>query len=280
MISRSVRKKRGVTDEMCLLGSVKACEPSQIYKNMSPSVTLYTNPISDCAARVRIALNLKNLPYSSITIDLANQGNLDPEYIKISPSGTIPTLVIDYNNGHYVESGGDGSPVILTQSLATLEYLEEAFPDYRRLLPSFEYPTQRAQVRTLVNIIASDIHPLTAPRVSRLIQEKFHVPAGFHEDENSAPEMSVKKWDVHWIERGLNVYERTLKSSGMMGRFSVGNEITLADVVLVPELWTAEQFGIDLPKYPEIFRIYTDVMEIEEVGRARQKGKGVRTDEV
>jgi maleylacetoacetate isomerase len=243
---------------------------------MSPSITLYTNPISDCAGRVRIALNLKNLPYSSITIDLANQGNLEPDFVNINPSGTIPALVIDYSDDHHNAPGGSVSPILLTQSLAALEYLEEAFPDSRKLLQSLNHPLQRAQVRTLVNIIASDIHPLTAPRVSRLIQEKFHVPPGFDDGGDAVSGMSVKKWDVHWIERGLDVYERALNSSGMMGRFSVGDELTLADVVLMPELWTAEEFGVDVSRYPEIARIYRETMKIEEVRRARQKGKGYK----
>jgi maleylacetoacetate isomerase len=241
---------------------------------MPPSITLYTNPISDCAARVRIALNLKNIPYNSVAIDLANKGNLKPEYVKINPSGTVPALVIDYKDGDDIASGGRDAPILLTQSLATLEYLEEAFPDSRSLLQPLKGPLHRAHVRTLVNIIASDVHPLTAPRVSRLIQEKFHVPPGFDEDGDAMSGMSVKKWDVHWIERGLDVYERTLTSSGTMGRFCVGDELTLADVVLVPELWTAEEFGVDISQHLQIARIYREVMRIDEVRQARQKGKG------
>jgi maleylacetoacetate isomerase len=240
---------------------------------MSPSITLYTNPVSDCAARVRLALSLKNLPHKSITVDLANQGNLDPGYVKINPSGTIPTLVIDSLDG---ETPSDGtSHVVLTQSLATLEYLEEAFPSCKRLLPPLESPLRRAHVRSLVDIIASDTHPLTAPRVSRLIQEKLCVPFGLGDkDNNAVPGMSVKEWDSHWIARGLSAYENTLNSYGTVGRFSVGDQVTLADVVLLPELWTAEDFSVDFECYPRIVGIYRELMQIEEVRRTRQKGKG------
>jgi maleylacetoacetate isomerase len=239
---------------------------------MTPALTLYTNPISDCAGRVRLALYLKNLPYKSITIDLRKQDNLNPEYVKINPSGTIPALVIetvDIDDGAH---SNETLRIVLTQSLAILEYLEEAFPDRRKLLPPLASPLRRAHVRTLVEIIASDTHPLTSPRVSRLIQEKFHVPAGFDDDAISG--MTVKKWDNHWIARGLSAYERTLDSNGPAGKFSVGDEVTLADIVLLPELWTAEDFGVDLGCYPRIGGIYKEMMGIEEVRRARQKGKG------
>lgn len=229
---------------------------------MRPSITFYTNPISDCAARVRLALNLKNLAYKSIVIDLASQQQLEPAYIKINPSGSVPALVIENDNTTPL--------IVLTQSLAALEYLEEAFPETRRLLP--ESALERAHVRTFISIIASDTHPLTAPRVARMIRESFDVPPVSETDATS--NRSVEQWNVHWIERGLSVYEKTLSSVGTVGLFSVGNVITLADVVLLPELWTAEQFGVDIEQFPRIKSIYGEMMKAEEVRRARQKGNG------
>jgi maleylacetoacetate isomerase len=240
---------------------------------MTHSIVLYSNPISDCAARVRLALNLKNLAYKTVNIDLANQRNLDSEYVQINPSGTVPALVI-YKSGVKGSVPDESTPrIILTQSIAAIEYLEEVFSDSRRLLPPLDSPLRRAHVRTLVEIISSDTHPLTSPRVSRFIQEKFREPFSPGNDDVGFG-MLVKEWDKHWIIRGLTVYEKTLTSSEVVGRFSAGDEVTLADIVLVPTLWTAEEFGVDLDDYPRIVGIYGEMMKIEEVRLARQKGKG------
>jgi maleylacetoacetate isomerase len=225
---------------------------------MSEAITLYSSPISDCAGRLRIALNLKQLPYQSVNINLKQQKNLEPDYVALNPSGTIPTLVIGDLYG-----SGPKAPAVLTQSIAALEYLEEAYPDRRHLIPSSDQPLLRANMRTLVGIIANDIHPLTAPRVCRFMLQCFNI----------APDQqkrSVLDWDVHWIEKGLEVYEKVVTRTS--GCFSVGDNVTLADVCLLPELWTAEEMGVDLTPYPVISKLYRELSNIDCIREARQKG--------
>ena len=202
-------------------------------------ITLYSSSISDCAARVRLALNLKRLPYETITINLRKGETQDPKYGALNTSRTVPTLVI-----------GDG--VILTQSLAAIEYLDEVFPD-TRLLP--DNPLDRAKVRTLANIIATDTHPLTTHRAQR----------------KSSPSLSGDKqreWVLYWITGGLRKFEAAVQDTA--GTYSVGNAVTLADVSLIPELWTAERLGVDLSQYPALVRLYKALSAVDEIGNTRQ----------
>ena len=208
----------------------------------TPSLTLYSSPISDCAARVRIALNLKHLPYKIININLRKTQNHDAEYSNISASRTIPSLVID-------------DRIVLNQSLAAVEYLDEMFTD-PRLLPS--NPVTRAKVRSLANIIAMDTHPLTTHRVGRAHRQLF---SGAAVDKHA-------DWGLYWITQGLETFERAIADTA--GEYCVGSIVTLADICQVPELWTAERLGVDLSRYPTIARLYENLSQVDEIRNARQ----------
>jgi maleylacetoacetate isomerase len=214
------------------------------------SVLLYSGAPSDCSSRLRIALNLKGIPYDLKTLT----GAFIPQTPScLNPAQTVPTLVFQD------PSDGKG-PLTLTQSIAALEYLEEAYPDSKSLLP--KDVRSRAQVRTLVSIIATDIHPLTTHRVRDTIFE--HFPA---ETVIEAKQNGNRKWDYHWIRRGIAVYEKLVAQTA--GKYSVGDEVTLADVSLVPELWTGLAMGLELEEFPVVAGIFRRCMEVEAVGRER-----------
>jgi maleylacetoacetate isomerase len=142
--------------------------------------------------------------------------------------------------------------------VAAIEYLDETNPSPHRLLPGS--PLERAQVRTLAAIIASDTHPLTAPRVSRELASKF-VDSLAAERQQAG---NFTDWNRQWVHRGLEAYERTLKrAAASPGRYSVGDEVTLADICLLPQAWRARSFGIPLEEFPLIKRVVTTLEGIE-----------------
>ncbi|KAL4908970.1 hypothetical protein BDW74DRAFT_75607 [Aspergillus multicolor] len=194
-----------------------------------PKVTLYTYFRSSCSARLRIALALKSIPFTSIPINLLKNEQSSTQNTTVNPSATVPTLIIESPNQH---------PITITQSLAALEYLDEAFPSRPSLLPPVSEPAQRALVRTLASIIACDVQPVTNLRILQRV-------APFGVDRAA--------WSKHLIEAGFAAYETIAKNSA--GKFSVGDTITLADVCLIPAVWGAERVGVDLGRYPTIKRI-------------------------
>ena len=202
-----------------------------------PDITLYASPVSDCSARIRIALRLKNLPFTEVTKS-HSQTKGDVVDYQLNPGRTVPTLVIRPDN----RSAGH---VVIAQSVAALEYLDEAFPDTTRLLPDISNPSARAWVRQLVQIITTDTHTLTTCRVSDAV-------AALSIRDNSGPpaKASEHEWGLQWIRKGLAVYNTLAGESA--GSYSVGDAVTMADVCLMPQLWTAMKFGINFDKLPTI----------------------------
>ncbi|KAL4873039.1 hypothetical protein BDV12DRAFT_115818 [Aspergillus spectabilis] len=197
-----------------------------------PSITLYTYFRSSCSARVRIALALKSLPYKAIPINLLKNEQSNPKNTCVNPSATVPTLIITYPNHP------ERASTTITQSLAALEYLDEAFPDHPRLLPPLSQPEARALVRTLADIVSCDIQPVTNLRILKRV-------APFGVDRSA--------WSKELIEEGLRAYESIVKDSA--GVYSVGDEITMADLCLIPAVWGAERVGVELGSYPTVKRI-------------------------
>jgi maleylpyruvate isomerase len=190
---------------------------------------LYDYFRSSAAYRVRIGLRLKGLDYESIPIHLIKDGGeqLKPQYRAVNPSGLVPAL---QDNG-----------AVITQSLAILEYLDEVHP-VAPLLP--RDALGRARVRSLALAIACDIHPINNLRVLRYLVKD----AGLSEGAKNA-------WYVHWVQEGFAALESQLAASADTGRFCHGNTPTLADIVLVPQVFNAVRFKIDMAPYPTIMRI-------------------------
>lgn len=190
---------------------------------------LYSYFRSSAAYRVRIALNLKGLPYETVPVHLLKDGGqqLAPAYRKLNPSALVPTLV-------------DGD-LALGQSLAIIEYLEETHPQ-PPLLPSD--PAGRARVRAIAQGIACDLHPLNNLRVLKYLKHEMKV------------EEEVKNaWYRHWVQVGLDSLEAMLADSPQTGRFCHGDAPTLADLCLVPQLYNARRFDCDLSGVPTLARI-------------------------
>lgn len=212
----------------------------------TPKVTLYTYFRSSCSARLRIALHLKSIPFTSIPVNLLKDEQLSPSHLEINPSGLVPALVIEEQ---HPSSSSPSKVTTITQSLAALEYLEEAFPSHGcSLLPPPSELHKRALVRTLASIVACDVQPVTNLRILKRVAS-----VGF---DRAA-------WSKDLIEDGLRAYEKI--AAKCAGRFSVGDHITMADVCLIPAVWGAERVGVSLDAFPTVKRISANLEEEEAV---------------
>ncbi|TDY15772.1 maleylacetoacetate isomerase/maleylpyruvate isomerase [Paraburkholderia sp. BL6665CI2N2] len=190
---------------------------------------VYTYFRSSAAYRVRIALNLKGLDYRAVPVHLLRDGGQQhqPEYRAVNPFGLVPS---------YREDGRT-----IRQSLAIIEYLDECHPE-PPLLPAT--PFGRAEVRQLALSIACEIHPINNPRILKYLERELHVD-----------EAARLAWMRHWIGTGLQALEALLEDMGSSGRFCHGNQPTLADCCLVPQLFNARRFEVDLSKIPRLIEI-------------------------
>lgn len=197
---------------------------------------LYSYFRSSAAYRVRIALNLKNLPYDYLAVHLLKDGGqqLSDSYRALNPSALVPTLV-------------DGDTVI-GQSLAIIEYLDETHPQ-PALLPAS--PHARARVRAIAQAIACDIHPLNNLRVLKYLKHALQVT-----------EEAKTAWYRHWVETGLTALEAQLAGSPQTGRYCHGDTPTLADLCLVPQVANAQRFDCDLGAMPTTLRIVAACNEL------------------
>lgn len=197
---------------------------------------------SSAAYRVRIALNLKGLDYENVSVHLLKDGGqqFSESYKSLNPTSLIPTLV-------------DGD-LAIGQSMAILEYLEETHPQ-PALLPADV--AGRARVRAIAQTIACDIHPLNNLRVLKHLKHGLGVS-----------EEAKNDWYRHWIDVGLTSVESMLANSPSTGRYCHGDEVTLADVLLVPQVFNARRFDCDLSAMPTITRIVDACSELDEFIRA------------
>jgi maleylacetoacetate isomerase/maleylpyruvate isomerase len=203
-------------------------------------VKLYTYFRSSAAFRVRIALNLKGLAYQPVFVHLAKGEHRAAAYAKVNPQALLPTLELD-----------DGTR--LTQSLAIIEYLDEKHPQ-QALLP--KNAQERARVRSLSYLIASEIHPLNNLRVLQ------HLKRALGQSEEQ-----VNAWYRHWIADGLAKLEAELASHE--GRFCHGDTPTMADCCLVPQIFNAKRYQSDLAPYPQTMRAFEACMQLEAFDRAQ-----------
>ena len=197
---------------------------------------LHTYFRSSAAFRVRIALNLKGLEYESIPVHLLRNGGeqLQDAYRALNPSALVPTL-----------EDGD---TLLTQSLAIIEYLEEKYPP-NPLLPADT--AARARVRSLALDIACEIHPLNNLRVLKYLKNDLGLP-----------EETRAEWYRHWVALGLQAFETRLARDPATGRFCHGDTPTLADICLVPQIFNAQRFNVDLAPYPTTMAVHARCMQL------------------
>jgi maleylacetoacetate isomerase len=186
---------------------------------------LYTYYRSTAAFRVRIALNLKGVPYETVAKQLRNAEHRTPEFFELNPQGLIPAL--------------DDDGQIVSQSLAIVEYLEEKYPQ-PPLLPLDQ--VARARVRSMALAVACDMHPLNNLRVLNFLRD----PLGISEKDVTAT------WYHHWIAEGFRGLEEEAKRSSGDGRHMFGTSVTMADVFIVPQMYNATRFKCDIGPFPTL----------------------------
>jgi len=191
---------------------------------------------SSASYRVRIALNLKGLPYEYAPVHLNRNGGeqFEPAFKGLNPQALVPVL--------------SDCDINISQSLAILEYLEEKYLAVPLLPSSVE---DRAYVRELALAIACDIHPLNNLRVLKFLTG----PLALTDDAKDL-------WIKHWINDGLSALEAKLVNSPRRGQFCFGNTPTFADICLVPQLFSAQRFNIDLNPYPNLSEIDAECQKL------------------
>lgn len=190
---------------------------------------------SSAAFRVRIAMNIKGIAPQLAFIHLRRQEQTAPAFTRINPQQLVPALVLD-----------DGA--VIAQSLAILEYLEETHPE-PPILP--KDPFGRARVRSLAMIPACEIHPIQNLRVLG------HLGTACGQDD-----AGKQAWARHWIDVGFSAYEASVAGDPRTGRCSHGDTPTIADMSLVPQVFNARRFGVDMSAYPTIVRIFDACMAL------------------
>lgn len=195
---------------------------------------LYSYWRSSAAYRVRIALHLKQLSFETIPVHLLKDGGQQhhADYQLLNPAELVPVLQDD--------------SLSLNQSLAIIEYLDEVYPE-PALLPVAA--ADRAKVRALALDIACDIHPLNNLRVLQYLTGPL-----------ALSEQQKLSWIQHWLATGFTALEQRLSQTA--GEYSFGNQITLVDLCLVPQVYNALRFNLDMQSYPTVYRIYQHCQQL------------------
>lgn len=204
---------------------------------------LYSYFRSSASYRVRIALNLKGLPYEYVAVHLLKDGGQQhtADYQRINPAELVPALVDD---GHAIG-----------QSLAIMEYLDETRPELPALLP--RDALGRARVRGLAQSIACEIHPLNNLRVLQYL-----------ENDLKLDEAAKATWYRHWITLGFTAVETMLANNPRTGTFCHGDTPGLADCCLIPQLANARRFDTPLEAFPTILRIERACLALDAFAKA------------
>lgn len=183
---------------------------------------------SGTSHRLRIALNLKGLDYEYIAVDLRKDVHLGPAFKALNPQGLVPALV-------------DDAGVVLTQSPAIMEWLEERYPTPALLPPDLH---DRARVRAMAALVGCDIHPVNNKRILDYLRQHF-----------GCDEAAINRWCGTWITAGFEALETQLRADTRRGDFCHGATPTLADVYLIPQVESSRRFKVDLSPYPLITSI-------------------------
>ncbi|MBY3260902.1 maleylacetoacetate isomerase [Rhizobium laguerreae] len=190
---------------------------------------LYQNEISSATSRVRIALALKGLTAEALPVTILGEDSESRQagYRSVNPQGLVPALLTD-------------SGVLLTQSLAIVEYLDELQPE-PPLLP--DTAEGRAQARSIALAITAEIHALLPPRIG------LHLKTAFQADADA-----IAAWSRHWIGEGMGAVE-TMIAGRRQGAFVVGGRPSIADIFLFPQAISARRLGFDFTQWPNIAEI-------------------------
>lgn len=194
---------------------------------------LYTYYRSVSTHRVRIALAYKQVPYEPVFVDSDHDEHLSEAYRRLNPQGLVPTLLVH-------------DDLIVTQSFAILEFLEERYPE-RPLLP--QDIELRARVRSFAQVAVADMHPLNTIRVFRYLRDEMGVPYD-----------KRRQWYEHWAHMGFRALEAMLARHRGQHAYCFTDQPTLADVCLVPQVYNALKNGLDLAEYPLVRAVYQNCL--------------------
>lgn len=223
---------------------------------------LYDYYRSSASYRVRVVLNYKGLEYTKQEVHLVNNGGEQHSeaYKLINQQELVPALEIPCN----ASGSSDAVPVVITQSLAIIDYLEEQHPE-----PSI-YPDElllKTQAKTLANLIACDTHPLNNLRVLKYLKSEFNVS-----------EEQKLNWYHHWLKLSFDAYEKyliiynpTAKGRDKL-KFSIGDKLSLADICLIPQVYNALRFELPMEDYLNITSIYENCLKLSYFDDAKPYG--------
>lgn len=222
-----------------------ASPPMSICADRPPALTLFNYVRSSASYRVRIALNLKGMtPARVVDLDIRAGQQKTQALLDVIPHGLVPAM-----------SWADGS---LTQSLAIIEWLDELNPAPLPLIP--HDPTEAAHVREIALTIACDIHPLNNLRVLNYLV-----------DELGVSDEAKQRWYRHWVEEGFAAVERLLARRRSSHRFALSDQPTLADICIVPQVFNARRFDVDLSPYPNIASVAANCDALEAFDQAKPR---------
>jgi maleylacetoacetate isomerase len=204
------------------------------------TLKLYSYWRSSAAYRVRIALNLKGMEHEIVPVHLAQGEQHTAGFAALNPQELIPVL-------HHGQR-------LIRQSMAIIEYLDETWPG-NPMLPATA--RDRARVRALAQVVACDIHPLNNLRVQQYLERELKIS-----------EEGREAWTRHWITLGLQALEALLADHPASGDFCEGDVPGLADCCLVPQVYNARRFGVDLAPFPAVARIDAACRELPEFQQA------------
>jgi maleylacetoacetate isomerase len=209
------------------------------------AVTMYGFWRSLAAYRVRAALHYKEVPFTEKIIDLLQGDQFAADYHALNPQHVIPLL--DHDGKH------------ITQSLAILEYIDQAWPQHS-IIPKDAY--LQSYVRSISLITIADTHPLLVPRVRSFLHKSY----GKDEAEQAA-------WARHWLNEGSKAIEARLHQENLCGKYTLGNEITLADFALCSHVVGARLFEADLSLAPRLVEIADRCLELDAFAKAHPKNQ-------
>ncbi len=198
------------------------------------TITLYDYWRSSAAYRLRIAFGLANLDFNAISVDLLTGEHLGDENLKRNPQGLVPSVEINDE--------------VLTQSLAIIEYLSDA--GYHHFLP--RAPLEKARVRALSYAIAMETHPICNLSVAKYAS-------------GNSDSITMKSWMQNFIPKGLAGFEGMLKGGG---KYCYGDQVTMADLCLIPQLYNADRWEVDLTPFPKIREIAANLYQLDAVNAA------------
>lgn len=206
---------------------------------------LYTYFRSSSSFRVRIALNYKGIKWTPEYVHLVKGEQRSDDHLARNPQGLVPVL----------EDEGE----LITQSHAIIEYIEDLYPE-PALLPSA--PLDRARVRAMVNLIASEMQPKNNLEVMKYIKD----PLGHDQAD-------VDTWYRHWVVKGFTAMEELVNRYGGEDGYCFGNTVTMADLFLVPQIWNAKRFNVDMSQFPSLSKVEAKLYKIAAFENARPENQ-------